>query len=841
MPQDAEHPMEQTPPNEVDLPRSASSDDTIPRDSAAVAKLRAAILDKLTYAVGKDPAHALPHDWYVATALAVRERVVDRWMDSTRKTYRDGRKRVYYLSLEFLIGRQLVDAMSALGLADAVRAALSDLSVDLDRVALLEPDPALGNGGLGRLAACYLESMSTLGIAAYGYGIRYDFGIFRQIIEDGWQHEYPDDWLSAGNPWEFERPEVAYEIGFGGTVSTVEDASGSRRSVWEPDDTLTAVGFDTPIVGYRGRHVNTLRLWYAQPHDPVELRAFNRGDHVGASAERVRHEAISLVLYPSDESAAGQELRLRQEHFFASASLQDLLRRHRAQHGDLSSLPDHAAIQLNDTHPAIGIAEMMRLLVDVHGYSWADAWRITTSTFNYTNHTLLPEALETWSVALLERLLPRHLQIIYLINSLHLDGLRAAGHTDDALLASVSLINEDHDRHVRMGPLAFLGSRRVNGVSALHTELMRQTVFRDLATLYPDRIVNKTNGITFRRWLGEANPRLARLVTDAVGADVLLEPDQLGRLVPLAGDAGFRDRFAAVRRANKIVLADLIRDRVGVRVDPDAVFDVQVKRFHEYKRQLLNILETIALHQTMRAHPLQDWVPRVKIFAGKAAASYHQAKLIIKLANDVARMVNQDPALRGLLRVVFLPNYNVSLAESIIPAADVSEQISTAGMEASGTGNMKLALNGAITLGTLDGANIEIRDRVGAENIRIFGLTAAEVAQRRTAGIDATDVIAASPALAHVLDALQSGVFSPDDRSRYAGLVDTLRHHDYFMVCADFPSYWLEQRALGALWLDQDRWWRTAILNTAGVGWFSADRAIREYASEIWRTGQVRD
>ena len=614
--------------------------------SAGVAELRAAILEKLTYAIGKDPGHALAHDWYMATALAVRDRVIDQWMDSTRRTYQDGRKRVYYLSLEFLIGRQLLDAMEAHGLTESVRAALADLSIDLEQVRCLEPDPALGNGGLGRLAACFLESMSSLGIAAYGYGIRYDYGVFRQVITDGWQHEYPDDWLSAGNPWEFERPEVAYEIGFGGTVKNIHDSAGAARSQWEPDDMLTAVGFDTPISGWRGRHVNTLRLWYAQAHDPVRLDAFNRGDHVGASAERLRHEAISLVLYPSDESAAGQELRLRQEFFFVSASLQDLLRRHRAQHGDVSTLADHAAIQLNDTHPAIAIAELMRLLTDVHGLPWDVAWRTTTSTVNYTNHTLLPEALETWSVALLERLLPRHMQIIYLINSLHLDAVRASGLADDRLLAAASLIVEDHSRHVRMGHLAFIGSWRVNGVSALHTELMRQTVFRDLATLYPDRIVNKTNGITFRRWLGQANPRLTRLIVESTGVDVLDDPAGLERLVPLAGDQAFHERIASVRRSNKLALAELIRDRVGVQVDPDALFDVQIKRFHEYKRQLLNLLETIALGQAMRAEPTRKWVPRVKIFAGKAAASYQQAKLIIKLANDVARSINEDPALK---------------------------------------------------------------------------------------------------------------------------------------------------------------------------------------------------
>jgi glycogen phosphorylase len=805
--------------------------------SPDAARFCAAILDKLNYAVGKDPEHALDHDWFMATALAVRDRVVDRWMASTRQTYRDGRKRVYYLSLEFLIGRLLFDAMGNLGLIPTVREALACLNVDLDRLRRIEPDPALGNGGLGRLAACYMESMATLGIAGYGYGIRYDHGIFRQVLADGWQQELPEDWLKTGNPWEFDRPEVAYEIGFGGTVEVLDDTEGVPRCIWHPAESVTAVGYDTPIVGWRGRHVNTLRLWKARAADPLRLEAFNRGDHVGALADRVRLEAVSRVLYPSDATPAGEELRLRQEYFFSSASLRDLVRRHVAQHGDLATLPDHAAIQLNDTHPAISIAEMMRLLVDIHGMPWEAAWNVTTRVFNYTNHTLLPEALESWSVPLMERLLPRHMQIIYLINALHLDELRAAGHVRAELLSSVSLIEENHARRVRMGHLSFLGSRRVNGVSALHSELMRKTVFHDLHQLYPDRIVNKTNGITFRRWLFQANPALTDLLVEAAGPALLDDPMLLERVAVHAEDAAFRERFAAARRANKVALARLVQDRVGVKVDPDALFDVQIKRIHEYKRQLLNILETIAMYNAMRAQPTRDWVPRVKIFAGKAAASYHQAKLIIKLINDVARVVNRDPTMRGRLKIVFLPNYNVSLAEAIIPAADVSEQISTAGMEASGTGNMKLALNGALTIGTLDGANIEIRDRVGAENMFIFGLTAAEVDERRRGGIDATADIASAPMLADVLDSVHSGVFCADEPGRYHGLVNGLRHHDYFMVAADFEAYRYEQREVAMLWRQPDEWWRRAALNTARVGWFSSDRAVGEYAQDIWNVG----
>ena len=814
--------------------------DFAPPRAADVAEFQTIVVNKLQYAVGKDKRHALDHDWLVATCLATRDYLVERWMDATRRTYRDGRKRVYYFSLEFLIGRLLFDALGNLGLTTTARQALAEFGVDLDRLRKLEPDAALGNGGLGRLAACFMESMSTLAIPAHGYGIRYDHGIFRQVLQDGWQLELPEDWLSSGNPWEFERPEVAYKIGFGGSVDVVRQPDGTTRSVWRPADSVRAVAYDTPIAGWRGKHINTLRLWSARASDPISLEDFNRGDHVGALADRVRLEAVSRVLYPSDATPAGHELRLRQEMFFASASLQDLLRRHKQQHGDLASLPDHVAIQLNDTHPAIAIPELMRLLVDENGIAWEEAWSIATSVFNYTNHTLLPEALERWSVPLMEGLLPRHMQIIYLINALHLDRQRAAGHTDNALLANISLIEENQTRHVRMGNLAFLGSRRVNGVSALHTDLMRQTVFRDLNAVFPDRIVNRTNGITFRRWLYQANPALTRLIADAIGPAFLDDASRLSDLAAHADDAAFQERFAATRRDNKVALAQLVQERQGIVLDPDAVFDVQVKRIHEYKRQLLNILDTIALYNAMRAQPTQDWVPRVKIFSGKAAAGYFQAKLIIKLANDVARIVNNDPAVRGALKVVFVPNYNVSVAEAIIPAADISEQISTAGMEASGTGNMKLALNGALTIGTLDGANVEMLEHVGAENMFIFGLTADEVAQRRTVGIDAGEAIAASHKLAEVLGALESGTFSPDDRRRYRPLVDGLRHHDYFMVCADFESYNQMQRTLGHLRRDRAAWWRRAILNTARMAWFSSDRTIGEYARDIWRAGGPR-
>ncbi len=796
--------------------------------------MRAAILTKLTYAVGKNPEVASKRDWFIATTLAVRDRIVERWMVSTRASYDGERKRVYYLSLEFLIGRLLADALMQTGLTEPVRAALAGLDVDLEELRKIEPDAALGNGGLGRLAACFMESMATLSIAAYGYGIRYDHGLFRQVIKDGWQQEYPENWLSFGNPWEFERPEVAYAIGFGGTVETIDGDDDTVRHVWKPEETVDAVAFDTPVTGWRARHVNTLRLWSARAADGLRLDAFNQGDHVGALAMRVRLESISKVLYPSDATPAGQELRLRQEYFFASASLQDLIRRHKRQYGTLENLSDKVAIQLNDTHPAIAIAELMRILVDLEQMGWDEAWEITTAVFSYTNHTLLPEALETWPVPLMERLLPRQMQIIYLINALHLELLRSAGEHDGGVLSALSLIDESHGRHVRMGTLAFIGSHRINGVSALHSDLVKKHLFHDLDRFYPERIINKTNGITFRRWLFEANPGLTQLLVDCVGPKVMDDAGVLADFAKFADDSSVKDRFAAVRRQKKVELAKLIRDRLEIRVDPDALFDVQIKRIHEYKRQLLNILETVALYDAIRANPSGNWVPRVKIFAGKAAASYHQAKLIIKLANDVGRLVNRDPAVRGLLKVVFLPNYNVSAAEAIIPAADLSEQISTAGMEASGTGNMKLALNGALTIGTLDGANVEILEHVGQDNIFIFGLTTEEVAERRRKGIDMSEVIAGSPKLAEVLDAVGSGVFSPGEPDRFGGLVNAIRHYDHFMVAADFDAYSSAQRAVDARWHDRSAWWRSSVINTARMGFFSSDRAISEYAAEIW-------
>ncbi|WP_375395502.1 glycogen/starch/alpha-glucan phosphorylase [uncultured Sphingomonas sp.] len=789
-----------------------------------------AILDTLVHRIGKDAQAALPHDWLAATIFTVRNDIIERWMVSSKAAHAAGAKKVYYLSLEFLIGRLLRDAVANLQRSDEVTAALAVHGVDLAELEEIEPDAALGNGGLGRLAACFMESLASLELPAYGYGIRYMNGMFRQRIENGWQIELPENWLVHGNPWEFERRESAYFVGFGGEVVGHDDGTIH----WKPAEAVEAIAVDTPVVGWRGKRVNTLRLWTARAFDPIRLDRFNAGDFSGALAGQIGAETLVRVLYPNDSTAAGQELRLRQEYFFSSASIQDIVRRHVQYFGDIKTLADKAAIQLNDTHPAVSVPELIRVLVDYHELNFDEAWDITKRTFGYTNHTLLPEALESWPLPLFERLLPRHMQIVYAINAKLLREARAVEGIDDRAIAAISLIDEGGERRVRMANLAFAGSHSVNGVAALHTDLMKRTVFADLHTLYPTRINNKTNGITPRRWLQECNPRLTALIREAIGDGFLDDAEQLADLAPFAEDSGFREKFAAVKRTNKVALADHIKATIGLLVDPAAMFDVQIKRIHEYKRQLLGIIETVALYDQIRGHPERDWTPRVKLFAGKAASSYTNAKLIIKLANDVARRINSDPSVGGLLKVAFLPNYNVSLAEKIVPAADLSEQISTAGMEASGTGNMKFALNGALTIGTLDGANIEIMEHVGRENIVIFGMTADEVAAKRAGGYDPRATIEASGTLNQALSAIASGVFSPDDPGRYKDLMNGLYEHDWFMVAADFDAYAAAQREVDTRWADTPGWEAAAIRNVARVGWFSSDRTIREYATDIW-------
>jgi len=791
------------------------------------------ILKRLVYSVGKDTDFAVPRDWCVALTLAVRERLMDRWMATTKQVYADDVKRVYYLSMEFLIGRLLADTMLNLGITDLCHAALADFGVDLDEILHEEPDAALGNGGLGRLAACFMDSLSTLGIAAYGYGIRYEHGLFRQHIREGWQIEEAEEWLiQGGNPWEMSRSEARYVIPFGGRVA----AEAAPGNTWQPAERVVAVGNDMAIAGWKAKHLNTLRLWSSKPAQVFDLSRFNRGNYLEAAQHEVLAETLSRVLYPDDSTPQGRELRLKQEYFFTSASLQDLVRRFLSTHDDLSKLPEHAAIQLNDTHPAIAVPELMRLLTDEHGIDLKKAFQLTRECVSYTNHTLLPEALERWPLDLFRSVLPRHLQIIEQIDSFFVEDITARAVEVNVEDVCALDCKDGNGGSVRMGNLAFIGSHRVNGVSQLHTDLMARTVFHDLHRIYPERIVNVTNGVTPRRWLYNCNEALSNLVTEAIGDAWVGDLTELEQLKPLADDQGFLDDFALAKRRNKERLAAEIAKMTGMTVDPDALFDVQIKRIHEYKRQLLNALQIVARYQAILENPKADWLPLVKIFSGKAAPSYTTAKLIIKLINDIARVVNNDPVVGDRLKVVFVPNYNVSRAEIIIPGADLSEQISTAGMEASGTGNMKLALNGALTIGTLDGANVEIMQHVGEPNIFIFGLTADQVADRRHEGYDPTQAIRDNPRLEAAMKAIGEGLFSDGDHDRYRPLLDNLYHHDYFMLTADFGDYLARQRDVGAAYRDRNRWFRSAIMNTASVGWFSSDRAIMEYDREIWHS-----
>ena len=795
--------------------------------------LKRSILKRLVYSVGKDTDFAVPHDWLVALTLAVRQRLMDRWMATTKRVYKSDAKRVYYLSMEFLIGRLLGDTMLNLGMVDLCRAALADLNIDLDEILEEEPDAALGNGGLGRLAACFMDSMSTLGIAAYGYGIRYEHGLFRQHIANGWQIEEAEEWLiQGGNPWELNRSEARYVVSFGGTAN----AKAPDGQVWQPTAKVVAIGNDMAISGWKAKHVNTLRLWSAKPAQTFDLSQFNEGNYLAAAQHEVLAETLSRVLYPDDSTPQGRELRLKQEYFFTSASLQDLLRRYLSNHDDLRALPDHAAIQLNDTHPAIAVPELIRLLVDLHGMKHKEAFKITQSCISYTNHTLLPEALERWPLDMFGSVLPRHLQIIERIDRSFVQELK----TKDLDVKPEDVCAIDyHDGNggsVRMGNLAFIGSHRVNGVSELHTDLMAQTVFHDLNRVYPGRIVNMTNGVTPRRWLYNCNLDLTDLITAAIGEDWVGDLEHISQLNAFADDSSFLDDFALAKRKNKERLASKVLQLTGMVINPDALFDVQIKRIHEYKRQLLNALQIVARYQAILANPDADWLPLVKIFSGKAAPSYTTAKLIIKLINDIAKKVNNDPIVGDRLKVIYMPDYNVTRAEIIIPGADLSEQISTAGMEASGTGNMKLALNGALTIGTLDGANVEIMQHVGEDNIFIFGLTADQVAARRKEGYQPMHIIEENPRLEAALIDIGNGVFSPDDKNRFKPLLDDLYHHDYFMLAADFGDYLASQRDVGAAYRDKRRWFRSAVLNTANVGFFSSDRTIRSYDREIWHS-----
>jgi starch phosphorylase len=796
-----------------------------------VDSLRRSFSSHLLYAVGKDSVVASSGDWLQAVSLAVRDRLVDRWMDTTRRHYRQKVRRLYYLSLEYLPGRTLTNALIALGLYEACHTAMREVGLDLDTLAETEADPALGNGGLGRLAACFLDSMATLGLPGFGYGIRYEYGMFAQCIRNARQVEIPDHWLVGGNPWEFPRPEVKVTIQFGGRV--IQGPQGSR---WVDTSDVLAMAYDTLIPGGAVRAVNTLRLWSATASTEIDLDSFNRGNYTAAVEEKNRSENVSRVLYPDDSTATGHELRLRQEYFFVSASLQDLLRRYCKTHTGFEQLPDKVAIHLNDTHPSIAIPELMRLLLDLHGLAWDAAWQIVTRVFSYTNHTLMPEALETWPVTMLEQMLPRHLQIIYEINERFLDSVRADPTLDEAFVRRISLIDEDNGRRVRMAHLSVMASYRVNGVSRLHSAILRTSLFADFDRLYPGRIVNCTNGISPRRWLAVTNPDLARLIDRTIGPQWRVRLDALSALRPYADDPGFGVAFHAVKMAAKRHLADLVMQQTGVAINPESMFDVHVKRIHEYKRQLLNVLHVLDRYNRMIREPSRDWVPRTVIFAGKAASAYNMAKLIIELINRVAGVINADRRLEGRLRVVFIPDYSVSVASRVIPAADLSEQISTAGTEASGTGNMKLALNGALSIGTEDGANIELRDTVGAEGFFMFGHSASELVALRAAGYDSRSYYEADSRLRESVDQIGSGLFCPEEPGRFGPIVRSLLDHgDHYMLFADHADYVAAQNRVDDLWRTPALWSACAIRTLSAMGPFSSDRTITEYARDIWR------
>ena len=806
---------------------------------ARIERWKRELRDSLVTAVGRFPAVATRNDLYLALAHAVRDRLIRSWMRTGETYFRNRVRSVAYLSAEFLLGPHLGNNLVALGVLDEVRQAISEMGLDLETLLSQEEEPGLGNGGLGRLAACYMDSLATLQIPAIGYGIRYEFGIFDQVIRDGWQVEKTDKWLQYGNPWEIARPEIGFDVKLGGRTESFTDDAGRFRVRWVPGSVVRGIAYDTPIVGYRVGNVNLLRLFKAEAAESFDFAAFNVGDYYGAVDRKVASETISKVLYPNDEPAAGKALRLSQQHFFVSCSLQDMIRIHLQASPDLTDFAERWAVQLNDTHPAIAVAELMRLLVDEHGMGWEEAWAITRRTFAYTNHTLLPEALEKWPVDLFGKTLPRHLEIVYEINRRFLDEVRESFPGDEGLVHRLSLIDESGPRSVRMAHLSAVGSHAINGVAALHSDLLRRDVMRDFATIWPAKFKNVTNGVTPRRFVALANPGLTRLVSEAIGETWVRDLDELRRLEPLAEDSGFRDAWRRVKAANRAALVAEMGQRAGVVADPGALMDVQVKRIHEYKRQHLNVLHVITLYHRLKRDPGLPVPSRTVLFAGKAAPGYAAAKLIIKLVHSVAEVVNGDPATRGRLSVAFWPDYNVKNGLRIFAGADLSEQISTAGKEASGTGNMKLALNGALTIGTLDGANVEIREAVGAENFFLFGLTVDGVERTRREGYRPADRCTADPELAEAIEALSSGAFSQGDRELFRPLVDGLLGHDPYLLLADYRSFVDAQGEVEATWRDTERWTRASILNTARMGYFSSDRSIRDYAREIWRVVPV--
>jgi len=796
-------------------------------------------LDKLFYIQGKFPRLATTNDYYLALSYAVRDLLLSRWIGSASVYTARAARTVAYLSAEFLMGPHLGNNLVNLDIYEDVRNAMNELGLDLDTLLQQEPEPGLGNGGLGRLAACFLDSLATLEIPTLGYGIRYEFGIFDQEIVDGWQVEKTDKWLTLGNPWEIARPEWAAEVGLGGHTTHYRDAAGRLRVEWVPAQRVKGVPYDTPVLGYRNNTANTLRLWRAEAPESFDFSVFNAGDYYGAVNQKVQSENLTKVLYPNDDQARGKQLRLEQQYFLVSCSLQDMLRILAVQGVAPNRFHEKFAAQLNDTHPAVAVPELMRLLMDDHGLSWEEAWSVTRQTFAYTNHTLLPEALECWPVELFAKVLPRHMEIIFEINSRFLDEVRIRYFGDERKLAAMSLIDESGERYVRMANLATVGCHSINGVSELHTRLLKSNVMKDFYGMWPARFANRTNGVTPRRWLALANPGLAALVSEAIGEGWVRDLSQLRRLEPLADDPAFLERYRRVKRDNKVRLAQRLQAATGIAVDPDSVFDVQVKRIHEYKRQHLNILHVIALYQRLKLGLDGDQPPRTFIFGGKAAPGYHRAKLIIKLINSVGDIVNNDPQARERLRVVFMPNFNVTSGQQVYPAAEVSEQISTAGKEASGTGNMKFAMNGALTIGTMDGANIELRDEVGAENFFEFGLDAGQIESLRSTGYRPADACAADAELASVLDLVRLGMFSRGDAGLFAPVIDCLFAHDPYFVLADFRAYSDCQRRVGAAYLEPGHWARMSVLNVARSGKFSSDRTIREYCAHTWRVSPV--
>ena len=824
--------------NIVSLPTSRTAPEN-ERTGLSKDALKRAFLDNLFYVQGKFPALATKQDYYLALAYTVRDRMLQRW-NNTAETYtREGSRTVAYLSAEFLLGPHLGNNLLNLGIEQPVRQAIRELGLSYEELLGQEVEPGLGNGGLGRLAACFLDSLATLEIPTIGYGIRYEYGIFAQDIVDGWQVEHTDKWLRFGNPWELARPEWAVDVGFGGHTERHLDLEGHTQVRWVPSRTVLGMPYDTPILGYRNHTANTLRLWRAEATEAFDLGTFNRGDYYGAVQQKVVSENITKILYPNDEQIQGKTLRLEQQYFFVSCSLQDMLRIMRVQGVPIEQFHEKFAVQLNDTHPAVAIAELMRLLVDIQRVPWARAWDITRRTFAYTNHTLLPEALEQWPVALFAQVLPRHLEIIYEINARFLDEIRICYLGDAEKLSRFSLINESGERYVRMAHLACVGSHAINGVAALHTDLLKQDVLSDFHELMPERFSNKTNGVTPRRWIALSNPRLTSLITETIGEGWVKDLDQLQGLQTYSEDASFRAQWRFIKRATKEDFAAFLRRRTGVTVDPASLFDVQVKRIHEYKRQHLNVLHIIALYHRIKSDPHAEITPRTFIFGGKAAPGYHMAKLIIKMINAVGEVINRDPIVHDRLKVVFLPNFNVSNGQHIYPAADLSEQISTAGKEASGTGNMKFCMNGALTIGTLDGANVEIRDAVGTDNFFLFGLKTEEVQAWRARGYHPLQIYDGNPELRAVLDLIREGYFSRGDRGLFRPIVDSLLFHDPYFLLADFQSYVDCQSGVGHAYRDKEHWARMSILNTARSGSFSSDRTIREYCDEIWRVKPV--